>query len=132
MKPNVFFALSAVVCGLTIALHVFEGGPEFPEIALASGLDAKQSSMYMILWHAVTLLLTVATAAYAAAALRSTYRPAVLFIGILFVSIAVLFLVVGQSMLGTIWVLPQWIIFLAIVALSLPGFRKPVQTAEQV
>lgn len=131
MRPNIFFTLSAVICGLTVALHVFGGGPAFPDVILASGLDEIQSSMYLVLWHAVTLLLGVATLAYATAAMRPEHRSAVLFMNLVFVAIAVLFLIVGISRLGTIWIFPQWVIFFTIVALSLPGFRKPKLTAEQ-
>ena len=124
MKLNLYFGTCAAICGATVFLHIFGGGPEFPDIALTSGLDDKQSSMYLVLWHAVTLLLSVATAAYAAAAYSSHFRPAALFFSIQFLAIAALFLIVGQTMLGNIWILPQWILFLAMVAIGLPGFRR--------
>ncbi len=94
MKLNLYFGTCAAICGATVFLHIFGGGPEFPDIALTSGLDDKQSSMYVVLWHAVTLLLSVATTAYAAAAYSSHFRPAALFFSIQFLAIAALFLIV--------------------------------------
>lgn len=128
MKLNPFFAASAVLTGLVIPLHIFGGGPEFPGVIMASGLDALQSSMYMILWHAVTVVLTGCTLAYAAAAWSDRFTTAALFAAFQFLGFAGLFLVYGTIGLGTIWTLPQWVLFTAIVAVSAPGFfRRPAR-----
>ncbi|MCD7060223.1 hypothetical protein [Pelagibacterium xiamenense] len=122
MKTNPFFALTAILCGLVVPMHVFGGGPEFPDIVIASGLDGKQSAMYMILWHAVTVLLIGSTIVYAAAARSARFRAAVLVVNGQFCAIAVLFLAYGMMDLGSIWVLPQWVLFFALAAISAPGF----------
>ena len=109
--------LAAGLMAVTLGIHLFAGGPEynapFQEVLPTPHL----SSMAGVLWHAVS----VALAVFAVALYRLALRPnpelkwtlAAIQIGW-----AALFLAYGASQLGTVWIMPQWVIFLALPALT--------------
>lgn len=124
MKPDPFLAAGAVMSGLTLALHVIGGTPEFPGVVLEYDLGSKQSSMYMILWHAVTVVLAAGTLAYAAAAVERRFRAAALLVNVQFAGFAALFLFYGVAWLGSVWILPQWVLFALMAGTTIPGLLR--------
>lgn len=109
--------VSAALMGLTFLIHVFAGGPDVHtplQMALtAPGLAAFAA----ILWHAVTVVLTVLTFGLWWLADRDDPKFEAVLSGIQ-IGFAALFIGYGALRLGTLWPMPQWIIFLAIPALT--------------
>ena len=120
---NIGYLLSGVGAGLTFGLHVWGGGPEFLEPFLATLTDPRLRAMSVVLWHAVsmTLALQAVTMLWLA---RHPSRPLGLFVAAGHLGWAVLFLIVGQVMLGTIWDLGQWTIFAVLAGLTLWGAAR--------
>jgi predicted anti-sigma-YlaC factor YlaD len=109
-----------------LGIHVFAGGPEVHDPLLAADLSAVQKAFVSILWHAVTAVLLINSAALLAAALMPRLRAGLTGLVIAqYVAYAGLFVFYDLSRLGTLMALPQWIIFLILVALALPGLRVP-------
>ncbi|GHC65775.1 hypothetical protein [Neogemmobacter tilapiae] len=117
---NIGYLLSSLGSALTFALHVWGGGPEFLEPFLTTLSDPRLRAMSVILWHAVSLGLGLQAMAMLWLA-RNPSRPLGLFIAAGHLGWAALFLIVGQTMLGTVWDLMQWTIFLVLTGLSLWG-----------
>lgn len=108
---------------LTTWVHVYLGGPEIHHVIQVSDLPPDLRALSAVLWHAVTIALLV----FAAGCiwLARTPNPAlVLLIGAIQVGYAGLFLFYGVTRLGTLWVMPQWIIFLLVPALMVIGLRR--------
>ncbi len=117
----------------TVALHVIGGGAEFHVPIQASSLDLPLRAISAVVWHAVTILLAVQAVALLWLARHPNGAMALLLVAIQ-IGFAGLFLFYGQTMLGTVWILGQWTIFLALAALivwgqwrvlSVPAPRSP-------
>lgn len=133
MKPNKFLIVAAALSAATCALHVFGGGPEFPDVIFAvEQIDIKQKALYAILWHMVTLLLALATIVYAVSSFKPNWIPAAHLMNAIYIGITGLFLVFGLSVLGNITTLPQWTLFLVMAAASWAGifWKKPNRTPD--
>lgn len=104
----------------TTGLHVIGGGAEFHLPIQASALDLPLRAISAVLWHFVTLMLALQTAALLWLA-RHPDRAMATFLTAIQTGFAALFLFYGQTMLGTVWVLAQWTIFLALAALIIWG-----------
>lgn len=130
MKLNVFLLAAAIISLLTALLHVFGGGPEFPEIILAQdGLATKQKALYMVMWYLVTFLLVGVALVYWLGALGRPGSGAILFANAIYIAIAALFIFYGLFMLGELWTLPQWILFVAMAALAQTGQMRIAKKA---
>lgn len=116
-------AIAAILMAVTLGIHLFMGGPEVHEAMVASlpvpGLKAFAS----ILWHAVSVNLLVFTFALASLA-RHPNRALEATLAATQIGFAALFLAYGAMVLGTVWPMPQWIIFLGIPALTRFGQRR--------
>jgi hypothetical protein len=121
---NIGYLLSGLGSALTFALHVWGGGPEFLEPFLANLTDPRLRAMSVVLWHAVSLGLALQAITMFWLA-KNPSRPLGLFIAAGHLGWAVLFLIVGQTMLGTVWDFGQWVIFLALAGLALLGAARP-------
>lgn len=121
---NIGYLLSGLGAALTFGLHVWGGGPEFLEPFLANLTDPRLRAMSMVLWHAVSLGLALQAVAMLWLA-RNPSRPLGLFIAAGHLGWAGLFLIVGQTMLGTIWDFGQWTIFLVLAGLAFWGATRP-------
>jgi hypothetical protein len=111
---------AATLMAATVGLHVFGGGPEFHYPIQASTLDLPLRAVSAVLWHAVTITLALEAVALLWLAKYPNQPMAILLIAIQ-IGYAGLFLFYGQTMLGTVWQLGQWTIFLVLAALILWG-----------
>lgn len=111
---------AAVLMAATAGLHVVGGGAEFHAPIQASSLDLPLRAISAVLWHFVTLMLALQAAALLWLARHPDRAMAVLLAAIQ-IGFAGLFLFYGQTMLGTVWVLGQWTIFLVLAMLIIWG-----------
>lgn len=114
---------ASVLMALTFCLHVFGGGPEIHEPIQASVLSDYLRAMSAVLWHAVTVVLAVFAIAYLWLAKHENTAMSLQMAAIQF-GFAGLFLWYGEVLLGTVWPMPQWIIFIVIPAVSLAGLPR--------
>jgi hypothetical protein len=120
---NIGYLFAGLGSALTFGLHVWGGGPEFLEPYLTELVDPRLRAMSVVLWHAVSLTLMVQAVAMVWLSWHPS-RPLGLFIAAGHIGWAVLFLVVGQTMLSTVWDFGQWTIFLALAGLTLWGASR--------
>jgi hypothetical protein len=116
--------IAAALTAATFFLHVFGGGPEFHAPIQASALDLPLRAISAVLWHAISLLLATEAVALLWLA-RYPNRPMAALLGAIQISFAGLFLFYGQTMLGSVWILGQWTIFLVLAGLIFWGARMP-------
>jgi hypothetical protein len=121
---NIPFLLAALATAATFGLHVVGGGPEFLDRYLASPIDLPLRSMAVILWHAASMSFALQAAALLWMAWHPV-RPLGLFLAAGNLGWAALFLIVGATMLGSVWIFGQWMIFLVLAGLSLWGTARP-------
>lgn len=114
---------AAALSALTICAHLFGGGPQYLAPFQTLLPNPELVSMATVLWHAVTACLFVFTLAYL---WLSRHISAPLIWGLAAIQLiwAALFLGLGMHYLGNISVMPQWVIFIAIPALSLWGLKS--------
>lgn len=132
MHINWPLAAVSALSAATLLLHVFGGGPEYLTFIRATELPPEQTSMYAVLWHAVSANLLIAACAFAMASIRPAWRSAAILVSIEFVAFAILFVWYGITELGTIWTLPQWVLFsvfamIAAYGLYLQSKRPPLE-----
>jgi uncharacterized membrane protein len=109
--------IGAVLMILTLCIHVFGGGPEVHEALLRGLSEPALAAFASVLWHAVTVVLAVLAFGLWQLAKRND-APFELVLSGIQIGFAVLFIVYGLSRLGTLWPMPQWIVFLIIPALT--------------
>lgn len=113
-------ALAAGLMGVTVLIHVYMGGPEYHDQYQTIITDPGYRAMAAVLWHAVTVVLVVLTGGLLWLA-RGSNPPLELALAGIQVGFALLFIWYGLSRLGTLWPMPQWLIFLGIPALTRLG-----------
>lgn len=111
---------AAVLMILTLFVHVFAGGPEIHQLIQTSALPTGLRAVSAVLWHAVSVNLLVFSVALLWLA-KHPNPPLGLTISFIQLGWAALFLYYGASMLATVWLMPQWLIFLTIPALTFWG-----------
>jgi hypothetical protein len=115
--PMTWTRLAAALMALTFFIHVFGGGPEVHDPLQATLTDPFLAAFAAVLWHMVTVVLAVlAGGLWVLAGRRDPALEAIL--SAIQLGFAALFIVYGLTRLGTIWPMSQWIIFLAIPALT--------------
>lgn len=121
---NLWWIAAGVSSLLTTLLHVFGGGPEFMGPYASFGMEAKFYAMIEVFWNQITLLLAAVGFAFLIAAKRGAKAmDLVLFINIFYAGIAIIFILMGMVYLPSLFVLPQWILFLFMVALGQIGWH---------
>ncbi|MEY1557720.1 hypothetical protein AB3Y40_18975 [Yoonia sp. R2331] len=121
-RLNLWHLTAAALMALTTLIHVFVGGPEVMDPIRASTLDPLVIGVASVVWHAITLLLALFAVALLWLA-RNSNKPLVALLLAMQLGFGLIFLGYGIADLGTIWPMPQWIIFFAIPALMLVGQR---------
>ena len=122
VELNPGFALAALLCLLTFAVHTFVGG-KYAARPLLAAHDFDRASRWLnyMTWHMVTVLLLVMTAGYAWAAFVPQARE----VGVLLTGLAAILspLSVWVAMKGGIkpWRFPSSWLFALIVAAGLFG-----------
>lgn len=114
---------AAVLSAATFGLHVLGGGRDVHIPIQASDLDVSLRAISAVLWHFASLVLALQTIAFWALSQRANPTMGWLLIGVQG-GTAALFLFYGATLLGTIWIMPQWTIFLALAALGLWGQKR--------
>jgi hypothetical protein len=114
--------IAAVLMTATFFLHVFGGGPQIHQPIQASSLALPLRAVSAILWHGISVLLAIEAVALFWLA-RHPDRAMAALLAAIQLAFAALFLFYGLTMLGTVWVLGQWTIFLTLAALILWGAR---------
>ena len=119
---NIPIGLAAALSALTLAAHVFGGGPEIHAPVQASELSEYLKAILAVIWHTVTIILTVNSLFLAFAALRDKHRVALVsLVSTQYVLWGILFVYYGLTRLGELSTMPQWIAFFLIPALALFG-----------
>lgn len=120
MTSNRYYLVAALMMGLTVLIHVFAGGPEIHDPIQASSLPPTVRAVAAVIWHAITWILILM--AVGIAWLSRNPNPALdAMVVAIQLGFAALFLFYGTWLLGTVWPMPQWIIFTAIPALMIWG-----------
>jgi hypothetical protein len=117
---NIPLLAAAALSAATFGLHVVGGGAEFHAPIQAVDMPLPLRTVSAILWHYVSVMLLLQAIAFGWLA-RSPSVPLLWFLIAVQLGFAGLFLVYGLVMLGSIWVLLQWTIFIAIAGLALWG-----------
>lgn len=127
---NRYLLAAAIMSFLTMLVHVFLGGPEVLDPGLASPLDDVWKGVFVVVWHAVSAILLINAVALGFAARGQGAKPVALLVAAQYLAFTALFLFYGATMLGTLWPMPQWIIFIAISAVILWPYRPGQQAAR--
>lgn len=114
---------AAGLMAVTVVAHVFGGGPEVNDIVSASSLPQTVRSLSSVVWHGITLMLVLATLALAYLARHENFALEV-FLAAWQLGVAALFIGYGLTQLGTLWLMPQWIVFIAIPLLTYVGSQR--------
>jgi hypothetical protein len=109
-KINTAHAIAAILMGGVVLLHVIGGGAEVHLPTQAAGLTPTLKAFAAVLWHAVTVALIVFTAALAWISFRPNQPLALTLIAIQ-LGWTGLFIYYGLTQLGTLAIMPQWVIF---------------------
>ena len=120
---NIPFTLAGVIMVLTTGIHVFAGGPEYHDVYQTVLPTAHLAAMSAVLWHAITINLIVFAGAYFWLA-RHPSPPLLIALAAMQIGWVALFLFYGAHMLGSLWPMPQWIIFMAVLLLTIYGARQ--------
>lgn len=118
--------LAAVISTITIGLHVYGGGIEVHQPILSANLTPILKAYVSILWHAVTVILVINSIGLFLTAFKPIQLKSLsLLISLQYLAFAGLFIFYGLSQLGTLFIMPQWIIFICMSALIFLGsWRK--------
>ncbi len=116
-------AVAALLMALTFFVHVFAGGPEVYTPLRHAGLSAVLTAFSSVLWHMVSVTLAVLALALAVLSVRPDPVFETLLSG-LQLAYAALFIAYGFVDLGSLWPMPQWIVFLIIPVLTFLGQRR--------
>ncbi len=114
---------AAAISALTFGLHVIGGGADVHAPIQASTLPLPLRAISAVLWHFVSLILALQALGFLSVA-RTANRDLSLMLIAIQIGTAVLFVFYGLTMLGTIWLMPQWTIFLTVAALGLWGLMR--------
>lgn len=120
---NPFYIAAAIVAFGSTALHFFAGGVEIHTPIQNSDLSLPLRSISAVLWHGVTLMLFAGGIAMTLLARRQNHAAA-MGIGIFSLGYVVIFIAYAQSMMGSVWAMPQWTLFLAFSALTFIGMKR--------
>lgn len=125
---NRYLMTAGAFAGALTLAHIIGGGIDVHAPLLQTQADTQLAAYISILWHAVTASLSIIAASLVFSGIRPTNSVAVAVVAIsLCIAFAGLFLVYGISRLGTIWLMPQWVAFLVIAAISVIGLTKQNQ-----
>ncbi|MCF6326486.1 MAG: hypothetical protein L3J21_04235 [Devosiaceae bacterium] len=107
---------------LTLIAHIFGGYPEIMVPVLASELTPYLKAIMVVIWDAVTVIITINSLALLYAAIKPQHRSVlVTLVSAQYLLWGGLFVYYGLTMLGSLWPMPQWIAFFLIPALAIFG-----------
>lgn len=122
-KTNNMWLIAAATLSLaTAGLHVIGGTPEIMDPLNSSNAPALSKGIAEVMWNQITLLLLIGTWVFWRAASRSNIAGDLLqTIIALYLGITFLFIASGISLFKSIWVMPQWTLFLVMAGLAIVG-----------
>lgn len=118
--------LTILYCGV----HVFAGGPEIHDPALASELDPLVKGVFSVVWHAITAMMLLNGLALIWLARDKRQTGSGWLVVAQFTAFAVLFIAYGLARFGDLSTMPQWSGFLVISAIAAWGLRAGGQAAS--
>ena len=121
-RLNKAYLAAAALFVMTAAIHAFMGGPEINAAVQGSELHPLVRAVSAVVWHALTALFVVFGGAMAWAAWHSA-RAVVVTVLAVNLSFVGLFLAIGIVALGTVWPMPQWVLFGGISGVMIWGMR---------
>jgi hypothetical protein len=119
-QKNKTMVMAAVLSAARFCLHVIGGGADVHTPIQKSDLEASLRAISAVIWHFISLILLLQSVAFWVLAKRPNWELAWFLTAIQF-GFAALFIYYGLTMLGSIWIMPQWVVFLGIGILSLLG-----------
>ena len=125
---NIWWLLAALSMAMIAALHIIGGGAELARPLLdQKALGAPVTFNLYYAWHLVSVMLIAMALAYGLAAFSASQRPLAAAASLLALAFAVLNIVIGLQTGLFPWGLPQWVLFVLVAAVGLPGFlgRRP-------
>lgn len=124
-QNNMWLLVAALLSIATTALHVVGGTPEIMSPLNASNAPLLSKGIAEVMWNQITLLLIVGGWVFWRAATRSK-APAELLLTIiaLYSGITILFIASGVGLFSSVWVMPQWTLFLVMVLLAIVGLAR--------
>ena len=114
--------LAAGLMSVTVVVHVMMGGPEIMNPLREAGLPPVIQTVMNVIWHAVTVVLFC----LAVALFWLTWNPntaLLMIVSAIQVGFAGLFIWYGLTQLQSLWIMPQWVVFLGVPALAVWGAR---------
>lgn len=118
---NRILLIAAALSALITGAHIFGGGPQYHAPILASEISQEDKAVYSILWHFVSFTLGANTLALIWSARQRGESAIAILVSVQTLIFAGLFLFYGQLRLGSIFMLPQWTLFLLIAGFSFWG-----------
>lgn len=124
-QNNMWLLVAALLSFATTALHVVGGTPEIMSPLNASNAPLLSKGIAEVMWNQITLLLIVGGWVFWRAATHSK-APVELLLTIiaLYSGITILFIASGIGLFASVWVMPQWTLFLVMVLLAIVGLAR--------
>ena len=122
---NMWLFAAAAISLATTGLHVIGGTPEIMAPLNASDAPALSKGIAEVIWNQITLLLIVSVWVFWRAARNpeKAYELSSAII-VLYLGITLLFIASGLGLFGSIWVMPQWTLFLVMAVLAIVGLLR--------
>jgi Protein of unknown function (DUF2867) len=132
MLRNHWIIVAGLASLFTVGLHVFGGGPQFLDPALASALPDIWKAAFTTIWHGVTVLLILNGVFLIGSGFSFKSSPSLVkLIALQNLAFGLMFLYWGFTMLGSPFKLPQWIIFFFIFGLCGFGVLRKQRITPQ-
>lgn len=124
-KLNLWWGVAGVMSLLVAAIHIFAGTPEIMAPLAKIEMPTVIFAIMDVMWNQVSLLLIIVGLALLFAAKRGAQSmDMVLFINVIYVGIAIIFMIAGVFYLQSLWPMPQWILFGLIALVAQIGWHK--------
>lgn len=122
------YLLTASLLGFfTFGVHAIMGGIDTTVPLLSSAIDKEPKLTLYAVWHMVSVFLFISSAGLLYASKRNSAYELVLFVSVCYTLFAAVFLFVGIFEVGSIVLLPQWILLLPIGILCIVGSKMVVK-----
>lgn len=117
--------LALALSAMWTLVHIFAGGADVHAPILTSPLDPVLKGYVTVLWHGITAVLILNTAALALALRRNALRQVLCtVVAAQYAAFAALFIATSLIRFGNLWSLPPWTGFVLIVACLLPHILR--------
>ena len=108
---NRYHLIAAVIMGATAAIHIFAGTTDVLVPMQAGNLDLLTATVMEACWHFVSLMLILFALGLGWASRHEAQALTALILAAL-IGTAAIFLWLGMTRLGSLWLAPQWVLFL--------------------